>query len=82
MLQENARITESKQIKSGVTSLHKVLEPFMLRRIKTDVLHNMVPKKEVDVYCGLSETQKYLYNTLKRRLKSVKVEDTVTIVRN
>lgn len=55
----------------------------MLRRIKTDVLHNiMVPKKEVDVYCGLSETQKILYKTLERRLKSDKEEETFAIVLN
>lgn len=43
----------------------------MLRRVKQDVLHStMVPKKEIDVYCGLSETQKKIYGEmLERRLK-------------
>jgi ATP-dependent DNA helicase len=34
------------------------LRPFLLRRIKTDVLKDMPPKKEVIVYSGMSKLQK------------------------
>eukprot|EP00548_Thalassiothrix_antarctica_P008923 CAMPEP_0194133680 /NCGR_PEP_ID=MMETSP0152-20130528/3745_1 /TAXON_ID=1049557 /ORGANISM="Thalassiothrix antarctica, Strain L6-D1" /LENGTH=776 /DNA_ID=CAMNT_0038829025 /DNA_START=397 /DNA_END=2727 /DNA_ORIENTATION=- len=41
-----------------VTKLHEILRPFLLRRIKKDVLLDMPPKKEVVVYSGLSVLQK------------------------
>ena len=40
-----------------VTKLHEILRPFLLRRIKTDVLSEMPPKKEVIVYSGISKLQ-------------------------
>jgi ATP-dependent DNA helicase len=40
-----------------VTKLHEILRPFLLRRIKTDVLSEMPPKKEVIVYSGMSKLQ-------------------------
>lgn len=40
-----------------VTKLHEILRPFLLRRIKTDVLKEMPPKKEVIVYSGMSKLQ-------------------------
>ena len=40
-----------------VTKLHEILRPFLLRRIKVDVLSEMPPKKEVVVYSGISKLQ-------------------------
>lgn len=40
-----------------VTKLHSILRPFLLRRIKTDVLKEMPPKKEIIVYSGISKLQ-------------------------
>jgi len=40
-----------------VTKLHEILRPFLLRRIKKDVLTDMPPKKEVVVYAGMSKLQ-------------------------
>jgi len=40
-----------------VTKLHEILRPFLLRRIKADVLTNLPPKKEVVVYAGMSKLQ-------------------------
>eukprot|EP00804_Cyclotella_cryptica_P015158 CCRYP_000709-RB/>CCRYP_000709-RB protein AED:0.02 eAED:0.02 QI:1473/1/1/1/1/1/2/154/555 len=40
-----------------VTKLHEILRPFLLRRIKRDVLTDMPPKKEVVVYAGMSKLQ-------------------------
>jgi len=40
-----------------VTKLHEILRPFLLRRIKLDVLTDMPPKKEVVVYAGISKLQ-------------------------
>jgi ATP-dependent DNA helicase len=40
-----------------VTKLHEILRPFLLRRIKRDVLKDLPPKKEVVVYAGMSKLQ-------------------------
>lgn len=40
-----------------VTKLHEILRPFLLRRVKADVLKEMPPKKEVVVYSGMSKLQ-------------------------
>jgi ATP-dependent DNA helicase len=40
-----------------VSKLHDILRPFLLRRVKIDVLSEMPPKKEVIVYSGMSRLQ-------------------------
>ena len=40
-----------------VQQLHKVLRPFLLRRVKSDVEKSLLPKKEVNLYVGMSEMQ-------------------------
>jgi ATP-dependent DNA helicase len=40
-----------------VSKLHEILRPFLLRRIKTDVLDDLPPKKEIIVYAGMSKLQ-------------------------
>jgi ATP-dependent DNA helicase len=40
-----------------VTKLHEILRPFLLRRVKVDVLSEMPPKKEIIVYSGYSKLQ-------------------------
>jgi len=44
--------------------LHKVLKPFLLRRLKLDVEHSLLPKKETKLYLGMSPLQKELYQKL------------------
>ena len=39
----------------------QVLQPFLLRRIKSDVEKSLLPKKEVKVYVGLSKLQREWY---------------------
>lgn len=38
-----------------VQQLHKILRPFMLRRIKKEVEKNLPPKVEVHVTVGITE---------------------------
>lgn len=45
-----------------ISTIHQVLKPFMLRRLKKDVLSDNVPKKELHVFCPLSELQRSLYS--------------------
>jgi len=44
-----------------VTQLHKILRPFMLRRIKKEVEKNLPPKVEVHVSVNITEQQKQIY---------------------
>ena len=41
-----------------VQKLHKVLRPFLLRRLKADVERSLLPKKEILLFVGMSEMQK------------------------
>eukprot|EP00898_Chlorokybus_atmophyticus_P006003 jgi/Chlat1/6403/Chrsp45S05917 len=47
-----------------VQQLHKVLRPFLLRRLKSDVEKSLPPKKETILKIGLSEMQKHYYRSL------------------
>jgi SWI/SNF-related matrix-associated actin-dependent regulator of chromatin subfamily A member 5 len=49
---------------SIVQQLHKVLNPFLLRRIKSDVEKSLLPKKEINLYVGLTTTQRKLYQKI------------------
>ena len=44
--------------------LHMILKPFMLRRIKRNVQHELGEKIEVEVYCDLTARQRALYKGL------------------
>lgn len=45
-----------------ITRLHKVLRPFILRRLKTDVEKQMPKKYEHVIKCALSKRQRLLYD--------------------
>jgi len=47
-----------------VQQLHKVLRPFLLRRVKIDVEKSLLPKKEVNLYIGMSEMQVNWYKKI------------------
>lgn len=47
-----------------VKQLHKVLRPFLLRRIKSDVEKSLLPKKRIDLYVGMSTMQRQWYKKL------------------
>ena len=51
-----------------LTRLHMILKPFMLRRIKQDVEHEMAPKVEVEMPCPLSSLQRRLYQRLRNKI--------------
>ncbi|KAH7255561.1 SWI/SNF family of DNA-dependent ATPase [Fusarium redolens] len=55
-----------------VQQLHKVLRPFLLRRVKSDVEKSLLPKKEVNVYLGMSEMQiKWYQKILEKDIDAV-----------
>ena len=47
-----------------VSQLHKVLRPFLLRRLKADVERGLPPKKETILKIGMSEMQRKWYKAL------------------
>ncbi|KAF9411104.1 hypothetical protein BGZ94_001429 [Podila epigama] len=47
-----------------VAQLHKVLRPFLLRRIKSDVEKSLLPKKEINLYVGLTAMQRKWYQRI------------------
>ena len=47
-----------------VSKLHGILRPFLLRRLKNDVEHSLKPKKELKLYVGLTEMQRFYYRKL------------------
>ncbi|KAF5841595.1 P-loop containing nucleoside triphosphate hydrolase protein [Dunaliella salina] len=47
-----------------VQQLHKVLRPFLLRRVKSDVERGLPPKKETILKIGMSEMQRKWYAAL------------------
>lgn len=47
-----------------VKQLHKVLQPFLLRRIKSDVEKSLLPKKEINIYVGMSDMQLRWYQKI------------------
>lgn len=72
--------TSSKEQEAGalaLESLHRQVLPFMLRRLKEEVLSDLPPKIIQDYYCELSDLQKKLYKEFAKKQKSV-VKDEVT----
>lgn len=47
-----------------VQQLHKVLRPFLLRRVKSDVEKSLLPKKEINLYVGMSDMQVQWYKKI------------------
>ncbi|KIO28601.1 hypothetical protein M407DRAFT_6651 [Tulasnella calospora MUT 4182] len=47
-----------------VAALHKILRPFLLRRVKSDVEKSLLPKKEINIYVGLSDMQRKWYRSV------------------
>lgn len=47
-----------------VKQLHRVLRPFLLRRIKADVEHSLLPKIEANLYVPMSTMQRHWYQKI------------------
>jgi len=60
----NLEIDDEEAKKEMISQLHKILRPFMLRRLKADVAKGLPPKTETLVMVGMSKVQKQLYKKL------------------
>ncbi|KAI0247046.1 SNF2 chromatin remodeling protein [Lactifluus subvellereus] len=61
----------------ALEALHKQVLPFLLRRLKEDVLNDLPPKIIQDYFCELSEMQKYLYDDFSKSQARLTAEDAV-----
>ena len=68
-IEGHAEGTKGKVDEKQMSRLHLILKPFMLRRIKKDVEHELTEKVEVLVYCPLTIRQKLLYTGLKQNIR-------------
>jgi len=60
----NLDIDDAGEKKALIEQLHKILKPFMIRRLKVDVEKSLPPKHETILYCGMSKMQKKLYKEI------------------
>jgi len=61
---EKKRVVAQEMQNNILTTLHQILTPFLLRRVKSDVDLQIPPKKEVLVYCPLTDRQRTLYQAV------------------
>ncbi|CAO3658263.1 unnamed protein product [Rhizopus stolonifer] len=74
------RIMREEEEDNIVTSLHTILRPFLLRRLKTDVEHSLPKKKEYLLYAPLTQNQKNLYDAIiKRDLRDYLIKRKVSL---
>ncbi|KAI9096118.1 hypothetical protein DFS34DRAFT_154547 [Phlyctochytrium arcticum] len=69
---------EQEQGALAMEALHKQVLPFLLRRMKEDVLHDLPPKIIQDYYCELSDLQKTLYEDFAKSQAKEGAERTLT----
>lgn len=73
------RIMREEEEDNIVTSLHTILRPFLLRRLKTDVERSLPKKKEYLLYAPLTQPQKNLYDAIiKRDLRDYLIKRKIT----
>ncbi|XP_072289256.1 SWI/SNF-related matrix-associated actin-dependent regulator of chromatin subfamily A containing DEAD/H box 1A [Eucyclogobius newberryi] len=60
---------ESKFEKQRISQAKRIMKPFILRRVKTEVLKQLPAKEEAVEYCSMSERQEELYQELFKKLK-------------
>ncbi|GJJ12235.1 hypothetical protein Clacol_006476 [Clathrus columnatus] len=71
----SAKNTEAAAL--ALEALHKQVLPFLLRRLKEDVLNDLPPKIIQDYYCELSDVQKQLYDDFSQSHAKNTAEDAV-----
>ncbi|XP_060070663.1 TATA-binding protein-associated factor 172-like isoform X2 [Ylistrum balloti] len=85
ILQSRDAKSTSKEQEAGalaMESLHRQVLPFILRRLKEDVLQDLPPKIIQDYYCDLSPLQVELYEDFAKSQAKKGVEDMVTSLKS
>ncbi|KAK6111163.1 SNF2 N-terminal domain family protein [Brugia pahangi] len=60
----NASAQEIKEGQDALERLHKSVLPFVMRRLKTDVLEDLPEKIVQDYMCSMTTVQRFLYNRI------------------
>jgi len=63
----NLDIDDAAEKNKLISQLHKILRPFMIRRLKVDVEKSLPPKHETILFTGMSAVQKKLYKEILMR---------------
>ncbi|XP_071737614.1 chromatin-remodeling ATPase INO80-like [Rutidosis leptorrhynchoides] len=58
-----------------LSRLHAILKPFMLRRVKKDVVSELTAKTEITVHCKLSSRQHAFYQAIKNKISLAELFD-------
>eukprot|EP01134_Creolimax_fragrantissima_P003696 CFRG3696T1 len=74
-IENAAEAKDGKLDQTQLKRLHMILKPFMLRRLKRDVQHELGEKIEVEIDCSLTARQRRLYEGLKQKIS---IEDLLT----
>ncbi|CAK8682720.1 SWI/SNF-related matrix-associated actin-dependent regulator of chromatin subfamily A containing DEAD/H box 1-like [Clavelina lepadiformis] len=56
--------------KQRINHAKQIMQPFVLRRLKKDVLHQLPKKTETIMHCNLSQNQSLLYDKVKAKFKN------------
>ncbi|KAI8501245.1 btaf1 RNA polymerase II, B-TFIID transcription factor-associated, 170kDa, partial [Branchiostoma belcheri] len=82
ILQSRDAKSSSKEQEAGalaMEALHRQVLPFLLRRMKEDVLQDLPPKIIQDYYCELSQLQVQLYEDFAKSQARKGVENSITM---
>ncbi|XP_061914731.1 TATA-binding protein-associated factor 172 [Entelurus aequoreus] len=74
--------SSSREQEAGVLAmeaLHRQVLPFLLRRMKEDVLQDLPPKIIQDYYCSLSPLQVQLYEDFAKSRAKASVDDSISV---
>ena len=73
---EKQRILQQERQNNILNTLHQILTPFLLRRVKADVDLDIPPKKELLVYCPMTTFQREFYEATVNKTIAQLVEPT------
>ncbi|XP_057704435.1 TATA-binding protein-associated factor 172 [Corythoichthys intestinalis] len=74
--------SSSREQEAGVLAmeaLHRQVLPFLLRRMKEDVLQDLPPKIIQDYYCNLSPLQVQLYEDFAKSRAKANIDDSISV---
>ncbi|PIO37654.1 hypothetical protein AB205_0082080, partial [Aquarana catesbeiana] len=71
MFSSKAKSTDEQSIfeKGRIAHAKRIMRPFILRRVKSEVLKQLPPKQDHIKFCPLSKKQQQMYNDLMNKLK-------------
>ncbi|XP_061673899.1 SWI/SNF-related matrix-associated actin-dependent regulator of chromatin subfamily A containing DEAD/H box 1A isoform X2 [Syngnathoides biaculeatus] len=69
MFSKKSHEEQSQFQKDRISQAKRIMKPFILRRVKNEVLKQLPDKEEKVEYCSMSEKQQVLYQTLLKTIK-------------